>query len=124
MPQIVEAEAGHPGLATGTVECLADRVAAHRTAIPADERPVWPGPGDHVLSQHGQDMRRDGDGAFACVSLGVSIERGGSGKQFDSVAAHSHRPGNQIHIGGMQAEDLASTQSAPGGKQHGSAVAG
>jgi hypothetical protein len=60
MAQIMKPETGHVSLTASPVECLADRITAHRAAITADEYPLGPCPGSQVIGQHRQHVRRHG----------------------------------------------------------------
>ncbi len=124
MAQVVEAEAWHTGLMACPGECLADGIATHRASVAADEHPVWSCPGGHVVREDRQDVRRDGDGAFARVGFGVGVESLLRGERFDAVAAYGDGACGQVHVCGLEGDDLATAEPAPGGEQDGRAVPG
>ena len=122
--KIVEPETRQASPLPGPVKRLAHSVTTHRTPITANEHPIRPGPGGHVLSQHRQDMRRDRHASFPRIGLGLSVERDTGREQLDPVPPDGHYACRKIDIITAQPEQFTPAKTAPRSQQHCRTVSG
>ena len=115
--KIVEPETRQASPLPGLVKRLAHSVTTHRTSIRANEHPIRPGPGGHVLRQHRQDMRRDRHASFPRIGLGLSVERDTGREQLDPVPPDGHHARRKIDIITAQPAQFTTAMATPRSQQ-------